>query len=68
MMLIDETRLTYGTLQMIGQDYGVEGHPLYDKDYADKVVEACKKDLEEFKKELKYLIGKKMIEIIKGEL
>lgn len=67
MLLIDESKLSFGTLGMIGQDYGVEGHPLED-DYADKVVEACKKDLEEFKKELKYLVGKKMIEIIKGEL
>ena len=68
MILIDENKLTYGTLDMIGQDYGIEGNSLYDEDYADKVVEACKKDLEEFKKELKYLITKKMIEIIKGEL
>ena len=68
MILIDESKLTYGTLQMIGQDYGVEGHPLYDEDYADRVVELLGEDLEEFEKELKYLIGKKMIEIIKGEL
>ena len=41
MLLIDEMNLTYGTLDMIGQDLKIEGSSLYDDDYADKVVEQC---------------------------
>ena len=39
MILIDENKLTYGTLSMIGQDYGVQGLNTFDlKEYADKVI------------------------------
>ena len=40
MILIDETKLTYGTLSMIGQDCGIKGfNPFEMEDYAEKVVE-----------------------------
>lgn len=41
MIIVDELELTYGTLDMIGQDLKIEGNSLYDDDYADKVVEQC---------------------------
>lgn len=41
--MIDETKLTYATLQMIGQDYEIEGlntNNVEDiRNYVDKVVE-----------------------------
>ena len=43
MLMIDETKLTYGTLQMIGQDYEIENPKINSvedlRNYADKVVE-----------------------------
>lgn len=40
MILIDETKLTYGTLSMIGQDYKIEGFNVFNvENYANKVVD-----------------------------
>lgn len=46
MILIDETKLTNGTIGMIGQDLGIEGHNVNDwfrniesfDEYIDKVI------------------------------
>ena len=57
-VIIDLDKITYGTLSMIGQDYGIKNK--YDacsaegiEKYGDKVVEVLEEDTERFKKELK---------------
>lgn len=50
MIIIDESKLTYGTISMIGQDLDIssEGYYLpYDlKEYVDKVIKAIKEENE----------------------
>lgn len=48
MVIIDETKLTYGTLREIGFDYGIMGN-VYDEEYVDEVVDRLKEDTERFK-------------------
>lgn len=55
-VIIDLDKLTYGTLTMIGQDYGIKGFCNNAKEieeYSDKVVEELSKNTERFKKEIK---------------
>lgn len=56
MLLIDENKLSYTTLERIARDYG------YDDD-VDQVIEKMEEDTEKFVKE----VGKQVIKIIKGE-
>lgn len=54
-VIIDLDKLTYGTLTMIGQDYGIKGFCSNAKEieeYSDKVVEELSKNTERFKEEL----------------
>ena len=58
-MFLMQSKLSYGTLSMIGQDYGIEGccnNAEEVKEYGDKVVEVLDKDTERFKKDLKEAI------------
>lgn len=55
-VILDLDKISYGTLSMIGQDYGIKGY--YSnakeiKEYGDRVVEILDKDTERFKKEIK---------------
>lgn len=50
-MIIDVEKLTYGTLRMIGQDYGIEGNIMLDE-FVDNTVEKLEKDTDRFKEEL----------------
>lgn len=55
MILIDENKLTYGTLQMIGQDYKVSGlNPFELEKYADKVIKVLKKEERKYYKTNNY--------------
>lgn len=42
MIVLDEEKLTYGTISMIGQDLGVEWEQISLEDYVDKVIEKLK--------------------------
>ena len=45
MILIDENKLTYGTLSMIGQDYNIQDFTWFDlESYANKVIKVLKKE------------------------
>lgn len=49
MILIDENKLTYGTLSMIGQDYKIPGlNPFELEEYADKVISVLLKEEREY--------------------
>lgn len=57
-VILDLSKISYGTLSMIGQDYGIKNE--YDvcsaegiEKYGDKVVEVLEEDTNRFKKELK---------------
>ena len=50
-VIIDVEKLTYGTLRMIGQDYGIEGNIMLDE-FVDNTVEKLEQDTDRFKKEL----------------
>lgn len=57
-VILNLDKITYGTLSMIGQDYGIKDE--YDncsaegiEKYCDKVVEMLEEDTNKFKKELK---------------
>lgn len=44
MMVLDEEKLTYGTISMIGQDLGVEWEPHENiEEYADRVIKVIQK-------------------------
>ena len=60
-VILDLSKITYGTLSMIGQDYGIKNE--YDncsaegiEQYGDKVVEVLEEDTNRFKEELKETI------------
>ena len=49
MILIDESKLTYGTLSMIGQDYNVQDFTWFDlESYANKVIKVLKEEEREY--------------------
>lgn len=57
-VILDLSKVSYGTLSMIGQDYGIKNE--YDtcsaegiEKYGDKVVEMLEEDTNRFKKEIK---------------
>ena len=57
MIILDETKLTNGTLQMIGQDYGMKlsspiEHPEWYEQEIDMIVDRFKFDIDEFKEKL----------------
>ena len=57
MIILDETKLTNGTLQMIGQDYGIKlssptEHPEWYEQEIDTIVERFKFDVDDFKERL----------------
>ena len=56
-VIIDLNKLTYGTLRMIGQDYGIEGNIMLDE-FVDNTVNRLEEDTERFKKELKEAVIK----------
>lgn len=43
MIILDEEKLTYGTIMMIGQDLGIEGEKIMVEEYANKVIDILKK-------------------------
>lgn len=57
MIILDETKLTNGTLQMIGQDYGMKlsspiEHPEWYEQEIDIIVDRFKFDIDDFKERL----------------
>ncbi len=56
MIILDESRLTNGTLSMIGQDYDMKMPNMMDveayEEFIDDVVERFKFDIDEFKEKL----------------
>ena len=57
MIILDETKLTNGTLQMIGQDYGMKlsspiEHPEWYEQEIDMIVDRFKFDIDDFKEKL----------------
>ena len=45
MILIDENRLTYGTISQIGQDYNIQDFTWFDlESYVDKVIKVLKEE------------------------
>ena len=55
-VILDLDKISYGTLSMIGQDYGIKGYcsnAKEIKEYGDRVVEILDKDTKRFKKEIK---------------
>lgn len=57
MIILDETKLTNGTLQMIGQDYGMKlsspiEHPEWYEQEIDMIVDRFKFDIDSFKERL----------------
>ena len=60
MIILDESRLTNGTLSMIGQDYDMKMPNMMDveayEEFIDDVVERFKFDLDEFKEKLVNII------------
>ena len=42
MIILDEEKLTYGTIMMIGQDLGIEGEKIMIEEYANKVIDILK--------------------------
>lgn len=57
MIILDETKLTNGTLQMIGQDYGMKlsspiEHPEWYEQEIDMIVDKFKFDIDSFKERL----------------
>lgn len=65
MIILDENKLTNGTLQMIGQDYGMKlsspiEHPEWYEQEIDMIVDRFKFNLDEFKEELVSVIKDKL--------
>ena len=60
MIILDENRLTNGTLSMIGQDYGMKMPSITNvevyEEFIDDVVERFKFDIDEFKEKLVNII------------
>lgn len=57
MIILDETKLTNGTLRMIGQDYGMKlsspiEHPEWYEQEIDMIVDRFKFDIDSFKERL----------------
>lgn len=57
-VILNLDKITYGTLSMIGQDYGIKNEcdvcsAEGIKKYGDKVVEVLETDTDKFKKEVK---------------
>ena len=57
MIILDENRLTNGTLAMIGQDYGIQlssptEHPEWYEQEIDTIVNRFKFDVDDFKERL----------------
>lgn len=57
MIILDEKKLTNGTLQMIGQDYGMKlsspiEHPEWYEQEIDMIVDKFKFDIDDFKERL----------------
>ena len=57
MIILDENKLTNGTLQMIGQDYGMKlssptEHPEWYEQEIDMIVDRFKFDIDDFKERL----------------
>ena len=57
MIILDETKLTNGTLAMIGQDYGMQlssptEHPEWYEQEIDTIVDRFKFDVDDFKERL----------------
>ena len=57
MIILDESKLTYGTLAMIGQDYGMQlssptEHPEWYEQEIDMIVDRFKFDIDDFKEKL----------------
>ena len=57
MIILDETKLTNGTLQMIGEDYGMKlsspiEHPEWYEQEIDMIVDRFKFDVDSFKEKL----------------
>ena len=57
MIILDETKLTNGTLQMIGEDYGMKlsspiEHPEWYEQEIDMIVDRFKFDVDDFKERL----------------
>ena len=49
MILIDENKLTYGTLSMIGQDYKIPGlNPFELEEYVDRTIDVLKEEEREY--------------------
>ena len=49
MILIDENRLTYGTIGQIGQDYKIQDFTWFNlESYADKVIKVLKEEEREY--------------------
>ena len=66
-VILDLSKISYGTLSMIGQDYEIDSSYSFDtgegiQNYGDLVVEKLKEDTEKFKKEV---IKKVKVEISK---
>ena len=54
-VILDLDKISYGTLSMIGEDYGIKGYCSNAKEieeYGDKVVEVLNKDTEDFRERL----------------
>lgn len=52
MIILDESKLTNGTLSMIGQDYGMKMDVEAYEEFIDDVVERFKFDVDDFKERL----------------
>ena len=57
MIILDETKLTNGTLQMFGEDYGMKlsspiEHPEWYEQEIDMIVDRFKFDIDSFKERL----------------
>ena len=54
-VILNLDKISYGTLSMIGQDYGIKGYcssAKEIKEYGNKVVEVLDKDTEDFRERL----------------
>lgn len=51
-VIIDVDKLTYGTLSMIGQDYGLTSIDICIEEYGDIVINKLEEDTEKFKEQL----------------
>ena len=61
MIILDESKLTNGTLAMIGQDYGMKlsspiEHPEWYEQEIDMIVDRFKFDIDDFKERLSFFL------------